>query len=70
MCFLMVADLSECKLDQTNFLGADLRDDDLRNTDLSHSYFLTQGQINSAKGNSETKLPIYLNMPDAWMKGE
>lgn len=70
MCLLMAADFKGCTLDQTNFLGADLRDADLRNTDLSHSYFLTQGQINSAKGNPATKLPIYLNMPGSWLRSE
>lgn len=70
MCLLMAADFKGCTLDQTNFLGADLRDADLRNTDLSHSCFLTQGQINSAKGNPATKLPIYLNMPDSWLRSE
>lgn len=70
MRLLMAADFKGCTLNQTNFLGADLRDADIRNTDLRHSYFLTQGQINSAKGNSKTKLPIYLNMPNSWLRSE
>lgn len=68
MCLLMAADLRGCRLTMTNFLGADLRDTDIRGTDLSHSCFLTQGQINAARGNAQTKLPANLSMPAAWLK--
>lgn len=29
--------------------------------------FLTQAQVNSAKGNKHTKLPRYLKLPDHWL---
>jgi len=34
-----------------------------RNTDLRHCVFLTQMQINSAKGNHNTKLPKNISYP-------
>lgn len=66
MSLLIAANLEGCSLRQTNFLGADMRDANLKNTDLSESIFLTQMQINSAKGNSNTKIPINLSRPASW----
>ncbi|WP_444658859.1 pentapeptide repeat-containing protein [Caproiciproducens sp. R2] len=66
MSLLIAADLEGCSLDRTVFLGADLRDANLKNTDLSRSVFLTQMQINSAKGNRNTRLPAGLRRPSAW----
>lgn len=66
MAFLIAANLEGCSLRGTNFLGADLRDTNIRNTDLSESIFLTQGQVNSAKGNRGTKLPPKLTYPKMW----
>lgn len=66
MSLLIAANLEGCNLYGTNFLGADLRDANIKNTDLSESLFLTQGQINSAKGNHQTKLPVWLTYPSAW----
>ncbi|MGL6219101.1 MAG: pentapeptide repeat-containing protein, partial [Lacrimispora sphenoides] len=60
--------LSGCSLWKTNFLGADLRDANIKNADLSNSIFLTQMQINSAIGNSNTKIPINLTRPATWEK--
>ncbi|CUX22635.1 Pentapeptide repeats (8 copies) [Clostridium sp. C105KSO15] len=68
MSLMIAANLSGCSLKNTNFLGADLRDTNLRNADLSKSIFLTQMQINSAIGNSNTKIPIYLTRPATWEK--
>lgn len=67
MSLLIAANLENCSLRGTNFLGADLRDANLKNTDLSGSIFLTQMQINSAKGNQTTKLPDYLTLPSTWL---
>ncbi|HBG11953.1 MAG TPA: hypothetical protein DDX68_09370, partial [Clostridium sp.] len=57
MSLMIAANLSGCSLKNTNFLGADLRDANIRNADLSKSILLTQMQINSAIGNSNTKIP-------------
>ncbi|MEG0457218.1 MAG: pentapeptide repeat-containing protein, partial [Oscillospiraceae bacterium] len=51
MALLINANFENCILHNVNFLGADIRDSNLKNADLSHSVFLTQMQINSAKGN-------------------
>lgn len=66
MALLIAANLEGCGLKGASFLGADLRDTNLRNTDLRDSLFLTQMQINSAKGNRNTLLPPALTRPEAW----
>ncbi len=66
MALLIGANLEGCSLKGANFLGADMRDAQVRNTDLSNSYFLTQMQINSAIGDSNTKIPYYLTKPRYW----
>lgn len=63
---LIAANLEGCKLVGANFLGADMRDTNIKNTDLSESLYLSQGQINAAKGNRATKLPSWLNRPISW----
>ncbi|WP_019243501.1 MULTISPECIES: pentapeptide repeat-containing protein [Bacillus] len=65
---LIAANLSNADLRKVDFIGADLRDTDLSNADLTDGIFLTQSQINSAKGNKYTKLPEYLTPPSHWLK--
>ncbi len=50
-----------------DFIGADLRDVDLRGANLSSSMFLTQMQINSAKGDVKTLLPPHIQRPSHWI---
>ncbi|WP_141539363.1 pentapeptide repeat-containing protein, partial [Bacillus sp. AFS075034] len=50
-----------------DFIGADLRDADLRGANLSTSMFLTQMQINSAKGDVKTILPSHIQRPSHWI---
>ncbi|WP_431308918.1 hypothetical protein [Halalkalibacter flavus] len=38
------------------------------NANLTGAIFLTQSQINSAKGNGHTKIPNFLEKPDHWLK--
>lgn len=66
MSLLIAANLEQANLYGANFLGADLRDTNIQNTDLSQSLFLTQMQVNAAKGNSSTILPPYLTKPTFW----
>lgn len=66
MSLLIAANLAGCSLQRTIFLGADLRDANIRDADLSESLFLTQMQVNSAKGNTNTKLPVNLSHPATW----
>ncbi|GLY09691.1 hypothetical protein Bbad01_09070 [Bacillus badius] len=63
---LIAADLREADLRATDLIGADLRDADLSRADLRGSIFLTQAQINTAKGSLNTKLPLALIHPPHW----
>jgi len=63
---LIAANFEDCLFNGTIFLGADTRDTNFSNANLSESIFLTQGQINSAKGNRNTKLPKHLDYPITW----
>ncbi|AIG26828.1 pentapeptide repeat-containing protein [Brevibacillus laterosporus] len=65
---LIAANLSNSDLRKVDFIGADLRDADLRNANLTDCIFLTQSQVNSAKGNQYTKLPNYIDTPDHWLR--
>ncbi|NLK95183.1 MAG: hypothetical protein GX275_08325 [Clostridiales bacterium] len=66
MSLLIAADFENCSFHGTNFLGADTRDTNFSNCDLREAIFLTQGQINSALGNSKTLLPYNLTIPSTW----
>ena len=63
---LIAADLRGVDLSGADLIGADLRDADIRGTNLTNSIFITQGQINGAKGDSNTKLPVALTRPTYW----
>ncbi len=65
---LIAADLRGADMRVTDLIGADLRDADLRGADLTGCIFLTQVQVNAAKGNSSTKLPSYLMIPAHWVE--
>lgn len=60
------ADLRGCDLTGTSFLGADLTGADLSGADLSHALFLTQNQLNTARGSASTLLPAELERPPHW----
>jgi uncharacterized protein YjbI with pentapeptide repeats len=64
--YLIATDLHGADLRAADFIGADLRDTDLSGADLTGSIFLTQAQLNSAKGDALTKLPPMLNRPVHW----
>lgn len=64
---MIAADLKGADLRDADLIGADFRDTDLRGADLSESIFLTQGQINAAKGDDLTKLPPALTRPEHWL---
>lgn len=64
--YLIAANLREVDLSGADLIGADLRDADLRGADLSKSIFLTQSQINAAKGDAGTKIPSALSRPAHW----
>jgi uncharacterized protein YjbI with pentapeptide repeats len=63
---LIAVDLREVTLDRTDLLGADLRDADFSGADLSSALFVTQPQLNSARGSAGTVLPPGLRRPGHW----
>lgn len=64
--FLIAADLRGTNLKGADLIGADFRDTNISGADLSESIFLTQGQLNAAKGDALTKLPATLHRPEHW----
>jgi len=63
---LIGADLRGADLSYADLTGADLRGADLSGADLGTSLFTSQPQLDSAKGNSATKLPSRLSRPSHW----
>ncbi|MCP2257300.1 Pentapeptide repeat-containing protein [Streptoalloteichus tenebrarius] len=64
--YLIAADLRRADLRSADLIGADLRDADLSGADLTGSIFLTQAQVNAAKGDAKTRLPQGLRRPAHW----
>jgi len=64
--YLIAADLREIDLSWADLMGADLRDTDIRGANLSSCIFLTQAQINTARGDSCTKISDLLTRPTHW----
>lgn len=64
--FLIAANLTNSDLRRADFIGADLRDADLSGANLAGALFLTQSQIQSAKGDKATVLPDYVERPQHW----
>ncbi|THF81718.1 pentapeptide repeat-containing protein [Cohnella fermenti] len=64
--WLIAADLREADLRQADLIGADLRDADLRGADLTGALFVSQSQLNSAKGDRSTRIPARLARPFHW----
>ncbi len=65
--YLIAANLRGTDLSGTDLIGADFRDADIREADLTRSIFLTQAQLNVAKGDTSTKLPSSLTRPTHWI---
>lgn len=64
--YLITADLRQADLTAADLIGADLRDTDVRGADLARSIFLTQMQVNAARGDAGTTLPPRLVRPSNW----
>lgn len=64
--YLIAADLRNADLRVADLIGADLRDTDLRGANLTESIFLTQAQLNAAKGDANTLLPPAFTRPTHW----
>jgi uncharacterized protein YjbI with pentapeptide repeats len=63
---LIGAKLSGADLSMADLTGADLRGADLSGADLSGSIFVTQSQVDAARGDAGTKLPAALARPAYW----
>ncbi|MEV1080177.1 pentapeptide repeat-containing protein [Streptomyces sp. NPDC050211] len=64
--YLIAADLTGADLRGADLIGADLRDADLTDADLTGAFFLTQPQVNAARGSAGTKLPESVARPAHW----
>ena len=63
---LIGANLTGADLRAADLTGADLRGADLTGADLTGAIFLTQAQVDAAKGNAGTRLPPPLISPSHW----
>jgi uncharacterized protein YjbI with pentapeptide repeats len=63
---LIGADLRRADLGLADLTGADLRGADLRGADLTGALFLTQSQLDAARGDASTRLPPSLAHPESW----
>ena len=64
--YLIGADLRGVDLGTADLLGADLRATDVRGTDLGRCLFLTQPQVEAARGDAATRIPAALRVPAHW----
>ncbi|MGQ4387716.1 pentapeptide repeat-containing protein [Streptomyces sp. SAS_270] len=67
--YLIAADLTGADLRGADMIGADLRDTDLTDADLTGAFFLTQPQLNAARGSAATRLPESVARPGHWTAG-
>ena len=65
--YLIAANLRDADLSFADLIGADLRDADLRGANLADSLFLTQSQLNSARGDLSTRIPETIDRPAHWL---
>jgi uncharacterized protein YjbI with pentapeptide repeats len=64
--YLIAADLRGADLRLADVIGADVRDADLSGADLSTALYLTQTQVNAARGDAATLLPTAVTRPAHW----
>jgi uncharacterized protein YjbI with pentapeptide repeats len=64
------ADLRRADLTLADVTGADLRGADVSGAHLTHTLFLTQAQVDAARGNGAAELPARLARPRWWPTAE
>ncbi len=64
---LIGADLRGAGLAEADLLGADLRGGQVHGADLGTALFLTQFQVNAARGDSATRIAETLDRPTHWV---
>lgn len=62
----IAADFSGARMQYCDVLGVDMRDAELRGADLAGAIYLTQMQVNSARGDARTTLPTGFDRPSHW----
>ncbi|MET8575222.1 pentapeptide repeat-containing protein [Streptomyces sp. NPDC005012] len=63
---LVAADLGGADLRDADLIGADLRGANLCGADLTGALFVTQAQLNAARGDASTRVPERLSRPAHW----
>ena len=63
---LIACDLRGADLSRADLLGADLRDADVRGAGLGEAWFVSQAQLNTARGDDATTIPGHLTRPGHW----
>ncbi|MFI5683383.1 pentapeptide repeat-containing protein [Streptomyces sp. NPDC051636] len=63
---LIAADLTGADLRGADLIGADLRGAELTDADLTGAFFLTQPQVDAARGSAGTRLPESVTHPVHW----
>ena len=66
--YLIGAKLTNADLRLVDFIGADLRGADLSGANLTGAFFLTQAQVDAARGDEATKLPRSVTRPAHWVR--
>jgi hypothetical protein len=66
--WLIAADLRKTDLSNADVLGADFRDAELGGAVLANALYLTQFQVNAAKGDDTTLLPKSVSRPSHWRR--
>lgn len=64
--YLIAANLIGADLRSADLIGADFRDADISGADVSSSLFLSQFQLNAARGDASTRIPERLERPSHW----
>jgi uncharacterized protein YjbI with pentapeptide repeats len=64
--YLIGADLRRADLRLADLLGADLRGAELGGADLTGALFVTQAQVQAARGDEDTKIPAGRTRPGHW----
>lgn len=63
---LIAADLRGADLRQADLIGADLRDANVAGADLTGALFLTESQLEAARGDAATRISPTLRRPAHW----
>lgn len=64
--YLIGADLAGADLRRADVIGADLRGANLAGADVRTALYLTQFQLNAARGDAATRIPDTLDRPPHW----